>query len=388
VKKNCSVVNIAFVSTFYPLRGGIAHFNTLLYQKLTERGHRVTAITFSRQYPKLFFPGKTQEEQGTEDDLYKTNAEVLLDSVNPLSWIQVGLRVYDLAPDVVLFKYWIPFFAPAYFVISLIAKLRSKTKVIYILDNFKPHETRVGDGILLWLATRLADGYVAMSDKVESDLKKEFPTARYEKSPHPIYNIFGGAISKTEARQKLGLSESQKVILFFGYIRSYKGLDLLLDAMPELTKAFPDLTLIIAGEFYGDEQLYRDKISSLGISNHLLLATDYIPNHDVSTYFCAADCAVLPYRSATQSGIVQIAYHFDLPSVVTNVGGLSEVVRDGKTGFVVEPNNSDAIVDGVKMFYESRHDIDFTANIRAEKKQYSWDAFAEAVERLDSKLRS
>ncbi len=381
-------MNIAFVSTFYPLRGGIAHFNTLLYQKLAERGHAVTAITFSRQYPKLFFPGKTQEEQGAEVEFYKTNAEALIDSINPLSWVQVGLRIYDLAPDVVLFNYWIPFFAPAYAVISLIAKLRPTTKVIFILHNFKPHEKRFGDNFLLWLATRFVDGYMAMSDKVESDLKKEFPTARYEKSPHPIYNMFGDAISKIEARKKLGLSESQKVILFFGYIRAYKGLDLLLDALPDLVKAFPDLTLIIAGEFYGDEQLYRDKISSLGISKHLLLVTDYIPNHDVSTYFCAADCAVLPYRSATQSGIVQIAYHFDLPSVVTNVGGLSEVVIDGKTGCVVAPNSAAAIVEGVKKFYETRDEIDFTTNIRAEKKQYSWDAFAEAVERLDSKLRS
>ncbi|NTW48451.1 MAG: glycosyltransferase [Chlorobiales bacterium] len=379
-------MKISYISTFYPLRGGIAHFNALLFQALAGRGHTLRAITFSRQYPKLLFPGKTQEEQGSEEELYKTNAEVLLDSINPFSWIRVGLKVRAFNPDVVLFKYWITFFAPSYFVISLLAKAGRKTKVVYILDNFHPHERRPGDKLLLWLATRLVDGYVAMSDKVEQDLKAYLPHPKYEKAPHPIYNIFGDAMPMSEARRKLDLPEQGKVILFFGYIRKYKGLDILLEALPEIVRQHPDMMLLIAGEFYGDEEAYRKKIDELKLWPHIVLKSDYIPNDEVSRYFCAADCVVLPYRSATQSGIVQIAYHFERPSIVTNVGGLSEVVIDEKTGYVTRESDPKSIAKAVDRFYAEQGCIDFQGNIQVEKKKYSWETFATAVEDLRKKL--
>ncbi|NTW50204.1 MAG: glycosyltransferase [Chlorobiales bacterium] len=379
-------MKISYISTFYPLRGGIAHFNALLFQALAGRGHTLRAITFSRQYPKLLFPGKTQDEQGNEDELYKTNAEVLLDSINPLSWIQVGMKVRSFNPDIVLFKYWITFFAPCYFVISLFAKVGRKTRVVYVLDNFHPHEQRPGDKLLLWLATRFVDGYIVMSDKVEQDLKKYFPNPKYEKAPHPIYNIFGDAIPTPEARRNLGLSEQGKVILFFGYIRKYKGLDILLEALPEIVQHHPDLKVLIAGEFYEDEALYRKKIDELNLWPHIILKSDYIPNNEVSRYFCAADCVVLPYRSATQSGIVQIAYHFDRPSIVTNVGGLSEVVLDEKTGYVTREGDAKAIANAVRRFYNEQGQIDFQSNIRKEKEKYSWETFATAVETLCKKF--
>lgn len=379
-------VRIVIVGPFYPLRGGIAHFGASLAHALSARGHAVFPISFSRLYPKLLFPGKSQEESGAEPPRYPIRAEALLDSLNPLSWLKTARHILALKPDAVVFTHWMTFFAPCYATVMRYLKGRARTKLILLLHNFKPHEKRFGDDALLWLLTRLPDGYLTLSDKVKSDLLVTQPNAIAELSPHPIYNIFGEAMTKAEARRALGLSASQKVALFFGYIRKYKGLDLLLEAMPALIKIFPDFKLIVAGEFYADESAHREKIKSLGIAAHLLLATDYIPSNEVAKYFCAADCAVLPYRSATQSGVVPIAYHFELPVIVTNVGGLSEVAIDGKTGFVIEPNSAQAIVEGVKKFFDARDAVDFAANIRAEKKKYSWEAFAEAVERLALRL--
>lgn len=381
-------MKFSYISTFFPLRGGIAHFNTLLYRELVTRGHQLKAITFSRQYPKLFFPGKTQEESGGGEDIFKTHAEVLLDSINPFSWIRVGLHVRKDAPNILLFKYWITFFAPSYFTVSLVAKAFRKTKVIFILDNFFPHERRPGDALLHALATRTADGYIAMSDKVEQDLQKHLPDAPYVKAPHPVYNIFGDAIAKTAARALLGLNPNEKVILFFGYIRKYKGLDLLLDALPQILKKHPDLKLLVAGEFYGDEEEYRKKIGDLGLWEHILLKSDYIPNHEVARYFCAADCIVLPYRSATQSGIAQIAYHFERPAIATNVGGLKEVVLDGKTGILSPNSKPEEIAKAVIRFYEASGKVDFVKHICEEKKKYSWENFASAIEQLAEKLTS
>jgi glycosyltransferase involved in cell wall biosynthesis len=376
-------MKVVIVSTFYPLRGGIAHFNSLLFKTLTRRGHTVKAITFSRQYPKIFFPGKTQDEQGTESEAYKTNARVMTDSINPFSWIRTGFAVASEKPDVVIFKYWMPFFAPCYFVISLIAKWFSKAKVVYILDNFIPHEKRIGDGVLLWLATRLADGYVAMSNTVEQDLLAYFPSGvRYEKAAHPVYNIFGEALPRSEAREKLGLTNDEKVVLFFGYIRKYKGLDTLFEALATLN----GIKLLVVGEFYGDEAFYRNKISELGIADKLILRDGYLPNDEVAKYFSACDLVVLPYRSATQSGIVQIAYNFDRPCLVTDVGGLAEVVHDGETGFIVPPENPAALAAAITRFYDENRAASFEAAVKVEKLKYSWDIFAEAIERLSSKI--
>lgn len=377
-------MKIVYISTFYPLRGGIAHFNALLTKTLTERGHRVKAITFSRQYPALLFPGKTQEADESENEFYPTHAEAILDSINPLTWIQVALRVIEEKPDAVLFKYWIPFFAPCYAVIGLLVRLFSRTKVIYILDNFMPHERRFGDGVLLWLATRFVDGYLVMSSLVERDLTESFPDAVFEKSPHPVYSIFGDSLSKDAARQALGLGASERVLLFFGYIRRYKGLDVLLDAMPEIVAAVPNVKLLVVGEFYGDEDLYREKILTLNLPQHLTLVSEYVPNSEVGKYFCACDVVVLPYRSATQSGIVQIATHFERPCIVTDVGGLSEAVKDGETGYVITPNSPDAIAEAVKKFFAA--EPPFAKALGREKQTQSWDNFAAALETVVTRL--
>ncbi|MCS7211032.1 MAG: glycosyltransferase [Chloroherpetonaceae bacterium] len=379
-------VNIAIVGPFYPLRGGIAHFGASLARALQARGHNVYAVSFSRLYPKLFFPGKSQEESAADTTAYAIYAEPLIDSLNPLSWYKAAQRIHRWQPDAVIFTHWLTFFVPCYAAMMGWLKRHSSAKIVALLHNFLPHEAHAGDGWLLRLLTRHPDGYLALSEKVKADLLQLQPRALAEVVPHPVYDLFGAAIPKAQARALLGLSETQKVMLFFGYIRRYKGLDLLLNAMPELIKTFPDIVLIIAGEFYGEESEYQARIESLGIRKHLLLATHYIPIDQVAKYFCAADCVVLPYRSATQSGIVPIAYHFERPVVVTNVGGLAEAVKDGQTGIVLTAATSQAIAEGIRAFFQKQ--TDFAHYIRYEKMRYSWEHFAKSLEQLVEKLQT
>jgi glycosyltransferase involved in cell wall biosynthesis len=376
-------VKISFVSTFFPYRGGIAHFNALLHRELKKRGHEIQAINFKRQYPAVLFPGKTQEEtNASTPDAYKIPSLRILDSINPWTWLKAGLLVRKSNPDIVLFRYWLGFFAPVYFVISLAVKLFSNTKVIYIVDNFYPHEKRPGDELLLWLATRLPDGYLTLSSIVQQDLKTDQPKAICTVAPHPVYDIFGHAQDKEAARRELGIGPAKKVVLFFGYIRAYKGLDLLLEAVPEILLSQPDTIFLIAGEFYSNEQEYQKLIDTLNIRSHLKLHTSYIPNNEVAKFFSAADCVVLPYKSATQSGIVQIAYHFNLPAIVTNVGGLGEIVVDKKTGLLIQDRSATAVSDAVISFFKDYKPEDFRSEIETVKKQYSWPYFASQLEEL------
>lgn len=377
-------MRISYLSTFFPLRGGIAHFNERFALELQRRGHAVRAITFSRQYPKLLFPGKTQEETGGAAGEQAVKAEVRVDSIGPLSWWRTGRSIRKDAPDVLVFKYWISFFAPCFWAIARLAKGNRRTRVVYLVDNFIPHESRVGEGLLRWLAYRAVDGCVVMSESVERDLRAAHPRLAIERSPHPVYDNFGAALGRDEARQRLGLPANATIALFFGYIRPYKGLDQLIDAFAGMAAAHPDLHLVIAGECYEDEQRYKDQVKASPYADRIHYFSDYIPNDAVAAYFSAADVLVLPYRTATQSGIVQIAYHFERPCIVTDVGGLSEVVLDGRTGYVVRPNDRAALVEGVARFMRDRRDM--SAAIREERRKYSWAAFAEALERLVQRL--
>ncbi len=380
-------MKISFISTFYPYRGGIAHFNALLFNELRARSHKLEAINFIRQYPKLLFPGKSQEEQDkTYNDVYDINAKRVLDSINPFSWIKTALKVRASNPEIILFRYWISFFAPAYFVISFIATLFRKTKVIYIVDNFHPHEKRPGNKVLLWLATRRVDGYMTMSSTVESDLKHYLPNAVLKKAPHPVYNIFGKPVSKEEARKKLDLTQDANVVLFFGYIRDYKGLDILLKAIPSIVDERPNTMFVIAGEFYSNEKTYTELISSLNLEPYLMMHTSYIPNQEVAKFFCAADCVLLPYKQATQSGIVQIAYHFNKPVIATEVGGLSEMIIHGKTGYLVKGCTPEAISESVVKFFTAFDPMACRTEIENEKKKYSWSHFSETLEELFDEL--
>jgi glycosyltransferase involved in cell wall biosynthesis len=370
-------MNITIISTAYPLRGGIAHYVALLESALAAR-HTVETITFSRQYPSFLFPGKTQQETG--DTMARKPAPQLVDSVNPLNWIAVGRRIQQQAPDLLIFKYWLPFFGPCFGTISRIAKRNGRTRVLYICDNVLPHERRPGDRMFTTYAFGPADYFIVQSGTVERDLLALKPSARYRHVPHPVYNIFGPSIEKAEARRRLNITD-ERVVLFFGYVRRYKGLHVLLEALAQLVSTMP-IRLLVVGEFYADEEKYRGQIRDLGLEPHVTLQSAYVPNEEVALYFSAADAVILPYISATQSGIAQIAYNFNRPVIATDVGGLAEVVRNGITGLVVPPENPVALAAAIRRYYDESLERMFTPNVHTEKQRYSWDALVAAVEEL------
>ncbi len=376
-------MKIIIVGTAYPLRGGIAHFNALLASHLRQR-HDVETITFKRQYPSLFFPGTSQQEKGEQPETLP--APQLLDSVNPFNWLSVAKHICTLKPDLLIFKYWMPFFAPCFGTIARIVRKRTKAKVLFICDNIIPHEKRTGDVFLTRYAFRQADFFIVQSDEVERDLNHYFPAARYRKVAHPVYENFGAPLSKAEAKSVLRISD-ENTILYFGYVRAYKGLMVLLETMKLLNDRAEKIVggvplLLAAGEFYDDEGKYRSRVHDLGIEGCVRFVSEYVPTSQVAVYFSAADVVVLPYRSATQSGIVQIAYNFDKPVIATNVGGLAEVVLDGKTGFIVPPDDPTALADGIARFYREQKEAMFAANVKEVKHRYSWDYLARNIEEL------
>jgi len=369
-------MRISIVSSAYPLRGGIAQYTALLYAHLCKHGHEVKVVTFKRQYPTLFFPGKTQMEK-SKDESVRIPSCVILDSVAQHTWFRAAKKIREYQPDLLLFNYWMPFFAPCFGTIARLVKRRHEVKAGYICHNVIPHERRFGDNVLTRWALRVADFFVVQSKTVENDLLSLLPTAKYQHIPHPLYDVYGELLEKQVARDKLAI-HSDKVLLFFGYIRAYKGLHLLIHAMPEILRKVTT-KLLVVGEFYEDQDKYRTLIDDLGLTSHVIIEANFVPNEQVHQYFSAADVVVLPYKSATQSGIVQIAYHFNKPCIVTNVGGLAEVVLQNETGFVVEPDDPVAIANAVVRFYTENCEIRFAAAINREKHKYSWDKLVDAI---------
>lgn len=379
-------MKFVIIGTAYPLRGGIAHYVSLLYRSLVARGHEVKVITFSRQYPKILFPGKSQDEKG--DAGTPIESIQVIDSINPLTWREAGKLAAEFEPDGVIFKFWLPFFAPAYGLIARTIKKAmtrkgKKTNIIFIADNVIPHEKRPGDRAFTNYAFKAVDNFIVQSSAVERDLMAVKPDAKFVRLEHPVYEIFGKTLPMRGARAKLGIADDAQVLLFFGFIRKYKGLDIILRAMPELIKKYPKLVLIVAGESYSGEDDFRALIKELAIPDaNLKLFTDYIPNEDVTLYFSAANVAVLPYRSATQSGIVQIAYNFDLPVIATDVGGLAEIVIDGICGLIAPEPTPEAVATAIVNYFDNNLEAKLRDGVREEKKKYSWESFAEGVERI------
>jgi glycosyltransferase involved in cell wall biosynthesis len=370
-------MRIVLVGSAFPLRGGIAHYTALLYRTLKRRGHAVSVLSFRRQYPSFLFPGRTQKDEGHE--MIRVPSRPMLDSINPLTWVQAVFWMKSLKPDVVVFKYWMPFFAPCYAVLAFGARFFLKIPAIFLCDNIVPHEPSRLDARLTRLAVASPDAFIVQSGSVRQDLLRFRPDARFREVPHPVYDIFSPPLSKAEARTRLGLEES-RIILFFGYIRAYKGLRTLIEAMPEILRE-TRVHLAVCGEFYEGRQETVDLIHHLGLQHKISLFDEFIPNEKVADFFCAADVVVLPYVSATQSGIVQIAYNYDRPVIATRVGGLPEVIVEGKTGYLVPPQDPAALALAVLRFYRGAPDR-FKSAIRKEKKKYSWDRMAEAVEEL------
>ncbi len=378
-------MKIVIIGTAHPLRGGIAHYVGLLWKYLSRR-HDVTIVTFSRQYPRLLFPGKTQEESG--DAGIPVDSLQWIDSINPLNWVRTGLRIRAMHPDLILYKFWMPFFAPCYGVIAAIARLGRHTRTMFICDNVIPHEKRPGDKLLTQFAFRFIDSYVVQSRAVERDLHqwKRDPLTAY--LPHPVYEIFGAELTRREARERLhaihpriALGPDERVLLFFGYIRDYKGLDVMLEAMA-LLPADAGIRLLVAGESYTDTSGHLRRARELGIEDRVIFHFDYTPNEHVALFFSAADVLTLPYKSATQSGIIQIAYNFHRPVIATDVGGLGEVVVDGCTGHLVPANDPQALAAAVTAFHTNDEFATFRDNVILEKRKYSWEHMVEGIEEL------
>lgn len=376
-------MKIIILGPAYPYRGGIAHYTGSLYKSFLNRGHEVKIFNFKRLYPKFLFPGKTQFETSSQTE--KIITERIIDSINPISWFIAGAKIIKERPDVVIFKYWLPFFAPCFGIISLMIKVFSNSKIIFICHNITPHEKFPLGNVLTKFAFSFADYFIVQSDVVEKDLLKIKPKAKYKKIFHPTYEIFGEAIDKNEARKILGIRPDEKVLLFFGYIRAYKGLDLLLRAMKYVLSKFP-VKLLIVGEFYEDPKRYYKIIEEDGISDFIIFKSEYVPNEEVKIYFSASDLVVLPYISATQSGIIQLAYNFNKPVIVTDVGGLSEVVVNGKTGFVAE-RSPEKLSEAILKFFDENLSEIFIKNIDGVKKNFSWDNLVIAIEDIKNSIQ-
>lgn len=371
-------LRISLVGPMHPYRGGIAHFLEKMEEGLLERGHETVPVTFTRQYPELLFPGKTQyveDAETTADD-----PERLLDTLNPWTWYRTARHLATLDPDVVVFKYWMSFFAPAFGLIARYLRRRG-VRVVTVVDNALPHERRLGD---VWLGTfflRACDGLIVMSDEVEGDLHELGMEAPISRINHPIYNTFGDPLPRREARRSLDLPEDAPVLLFFGFVRRYKGLHVLLEALPQIVEHLPDVQLVVAGEFYDDKSFYETLIEKHQLRPYLHLHDGYVSDDDVATYFSAADVVVQPYVSATQSGVAKIAYHFERPLIMTDVGGLAEMMPDGEAGLVVPPENPGALAGAVRRFFDEDLQAELTEGVRREKAKYSWEPLYDAVER-------
>ena len=373
--------SVVIVGSAFPLRGGLANYNERLAQAYQQAGYKVKIFTFSLQYPNFLFPGKTQySDEPAPQDL---DIEVVLNSVNPLSWFKLGRKIKRLNPDLLITKFWIPFMGPALGTVARVAKGKGKTKVVSIIDNIIPHEKRPGDRLLSNYYVKAVDGFICMSQSVLDDLETFDQKKPKIFTPHPVYDNFGKPIQKEQAKSSLQLDADTPYLLFFGFIRDYKGLDLLLKAMSDKRIKDSNIKLIVAGEFYTDEQIYRDIISENNLEDQLVLATDFIPDSKVGLYFSACDMVVQPYKTATQSGVTQIAYHFEKPMLVTKVGGLPEIVPHMKTGYVVDVEPK-AIADAIVDFYQENREEAFRKNCKEEKKKYLWETLLAKIDLLFS----
>ena len=370
-------MKITLIGPTYPYKGGIAHYTTLMYRALKAR-HEVTMVSSKLQYPKFLF--KKEQKDYSNKSFCIEETQYLIHTANPFNWLSSAFKLKKMNADVIIIEWWHPYFAPCYYVMC---KLLKKTKILFLCHNVFPHERFPFDRILCKMVMKQGNYFVVQSHLDEKDLLSIKKDAKYVVTPHPTYNAFKMQnLSMEKAREQLGIAASGQAVLFFGFVREYKGLKYLLRAMPSIKKRFPHLQLWVVGDFGGDREEYMEIIEGEGIGENVRLVEGYIPDRDVEQYFAAADLVVLPYISATQSGIAQIAYGFEKPVIVTDVGGLPDVVEDGKTGYVVESQNEAAIADAVVKFYENQSEIDWEQNIRNAAGEFSWETMVSRIENL------
>jgi glycosyltransferase involved in cell wall biosynthesis len=374
-------LKIAILGPSHPFRGGgITTFNERLAKELQEEGHQVTIINFTVQYPGFLFPGKSQFTNDPPPE--SLTIMRMLHSMNPVSWIKTGNYLRKTKPDLILVRYWLPLMGPAFGTVLRKAKKNKHTRVIAITDNVNPHEKRLGDKMFTTYFAGAVDGFVCMSEKVLQDLAAYLKNQPVIKVDHPLYDNFGDGIDKTTARDNLNLPLKKRILLFFGFIRKYKGLDILIHSLKELNN--PEILLVVAGEFYEEAQYYYTLVKNLQLEDQVIFKNEFIPNDTVRDYFCAADVVVQPYRNATQSGVTPLAYHFQKPMIVTNVGGLPDYVPDGKVGLVAEPN-AGSIANAIRRYF-TLGEAHFLENIQAERQKFSWSAFSRSLLQLYIRL--
>lgn len=373
-------MKITLIGTAHPYRGGLASFNERLISQFQSEGEEVEIKTFTLQYPSILFPGKTQFSSSENTNNFPI--ERCVNSVNPFNWISLGRKIKKEKPDIVIIKYWMPFMSPCFGTMARIIKSNKKTKIIAIADNIIPHERRFFDSWLTKYFVGCVDAWIAMSKSVFDDIALFNKTTPRSLCFHPLFDNFGEKIEKAQAQEVLGLNSKEINILFFGLVRDYKGLDFLIKALSDARLKDYPLHLTVAGEFYESQSKYDEIISQLGLKN-ITIHNKFIANEEVKNYFCACDLVVLPYKTATQSGVTQIAFHFEKPMLVTDVGGLAEIVKHGKSGYVCQPNPQ-SLADSLYDFCENR--TDFSESIIEEKKKFSWANMTKSIRELHNKI--
>ena len=375
--------SVIIIGPAHPLRGGLATFNQRLVKEFLDEGYDCSIYSFSLQYPSFLFPGTTQYSSEPAPKGLKIISKI--NSINPLSWITVGNELKKLKPDIIVVRYWLPFMGPGLGKILRTVRKNNHTKIIAITDNILPHEKRPGDMAFTKYFLKSCDAFITMSEKVMHDLRKFEKTKPAKQVLHPLYDNFGGIISKQEAREHLHLNQSEKIVLFFGFIRKYKGLDILLEAIADKRIRSSNIKLMVAGEFYEDEKPYKELINKLDINDSLILKTNFISDSEVKYYLCAADAVVQPYRNATQSGVTPLAYHYEKPMIVSNVGGLPTLVPHEKVGLVAKPDPA-SIANAILRFYELGADY-FIPHLRIEKQKYSWQNLVKTITDLANDIQ-
>ncbi len=368
-------MKIILLGPAYPLRGGLASFSERMAYQLQADGHEVEIVTFSLQYPNFLFPGKTQ--YSTDPAPKDLQIHVWMNAVNPLNWVTTGNRIRKMNADLVICKYWLPFMGPCLGTILRQVKKNKKTHIMALAHNIIPHEKRPGDVLFTKYFVKPVDSFLTLSKSVAEEIR-DFSDKPAVFTPHPIYDSYGEHVAKNEARQFLNLNTEGKYLLFFGFVRKYKGLDLLLKAMADTRIQAMGIKALVAGEYYDSKETYDALIEELGIGESVIVKDDFIPNDEVRYYFGASDLVVQPYRTATQSGISQLAYHFEKPMVVTNVGGLPEIVGDNGAGYVVEVEPQ-AIADAIVDFYKNDKEADLIQKVKENKKQFSWEVLTAKI---------
>ncbi len=373
-------MKITLLGPAHPYRGGLAAIMHTLARIFARRGNEVAIKTFTVQYPSVLFPGKAQTlDTPAPDDLKIVRC---VNTINPLNWVRVGLKIKREAPEMVILKYWTPFMAPCFGTIARIARKNKKTRIVCQIDNVAPHESHIIDRPFNRYFLRSMDGFIYMSEQVHSELR-EYTHAPALFSPHPLFANFGERVERTMAADRLGLDLKNRYILFFGLVRDYKGLDILIDACAQLKRKgrFEGHKLIVAGEFYTPQEPYLRQIAGLDMQDDVIMHDRFIADEDVKYYFSLSDCVVQPYKSATQSGVTQIAYQFCTPMVVTRVGGLPEIVPDGKVGYLAEPT-AESVAEAISKIYEKGVLERFSLEMVEERKRFSWDSMCDRLEEL------